>query len=133
MSLNKLRNIIDKRIKLLPNKQNSAIILNYYNYLIDKGIVVKSQLNNIQPVYYFANHIGQTNFIDVEERIQITSFLNTKINNDDPDKKYISTWNAYLAKLSQFYRWLYNADNKNDERDWITPEFMKIKKNKPKD
>ena len=51
MSLNKLRNIIDKRIKLLPNKQKIDVIINYYNYLIDKGIAVKSQLNSIQPVY----------------------------------------------------------------------------------
>ena len=102
MSLNKLRNIIDKRIKLLPNKQNIDVIINYYNYLIDKGIAVKSQLNSIQPVYYFANYLGNTNLIDVKERIQITSFLNTKIKNNDPDKKYISTWNQYLAKLNSF-------------------------------
>ncbi|MDF0682427.1 MAG: hypothetical protein P0116_15835, partial [Candidatus Nitrosocosmicus sp.] len=46
--------------------------------------------------------------------------------------KYISTWNQYLAKLNSFYRWLYNADNTNDERDWVTPDFMKIKKKQSK-
>jgi hypothetical protein len=72
---------------------------------------------------------------------QITSFLNNKIkdNQHDPDKRWITTWNHYLNRIRLFFRWLYNVHKKNDshpeiykseissEREWSTPEFVKIK------
>ena len=63
----------------------------------------------------------------------------------DPDKKWITTWNHYLVHIKHFFRWLYNYKSfeKTDigqvsddqpllPSDWETPEFIKIKKKKTK-
>lgn len=106
----------------------------YYNYLIDKGTSQMTQINDIIAVYYFANFLGDNkNLIDVKEKIQITAYLNTLIKHDDPDKKYITTWNHYLTKLKSFYRFTYNYDGgEKDDREWETPTFVKIKKKQTK-
>ena len=41
----------------------------------------------------------------------MTSFLDTKIKDvqEDPEKKWITTWNYYLLRLRIFFRWLYNV------------------------
>jgi integrase/recombinase XerD len=55
------------------------------------------------------------------------------INNDDPDKKWKSTWNIYMLRLISFYRWLHNFDNREKQEEyWITPSFIKIKKKQVK-
>jgi hypothetical protein len=73
----------------------------------------------------------------VKCKIQITSFLDSKIKavEQDPDKRWITTWNDYLGRIKYFFRWKYNFDDKrfedNQFSDWVTPEFVRIKKNKP--
>jgi integrase/recombinase XerD len=71
-------------------------------------------------------------------RIQITSFLDSKIKGveQDPDKRWITTWNDYLGRIKYFYRWMYNYDDKrfedNQFSDWETPDFVRVKKKKTK-
>ena len=55
---------------------------------------------------------------------------------EDPDKRWITTWNDYLGRIKYFFRWMYYYD---DERfddvqfsDWETLEFVRIKKKKSK-
>ena len=46
-------------------------------------------------------------------------------------KKWVRTWNDYLARLVGFYRWLHNRDKEIDREDWDTPKpFYNIKKKK---
>jgi integrase/recombinase XerD len=127
----KIKNVI-AHINSMSNKKNISLILSYHNYLIDKGIVVNSQINNIKPIYYFAKHLDTTNLTDVKDKLTITTFLNTLIKYDDQDKKYLTTWNYYLEKIKGFYRWVYNNDESNDARDWTTPDFIKIRKKQTK-
>jgi integrase/recombinase XerD len=66
----------------------------------------------------------------------VYSFLNTKIKDvkQDPDRRWITTWNHYINRTKLFYRWFYNAykEGKNyvaespDPEEWITPDFVKI-------
>ena len=61
--------------------------------------------------------------------------LDTKINTEDNEKKWITTWNNYLTRLN--FRWLYNARGKDSEdiasqSDWETPSFARIKTKKSK-
>jgi hypothetical protein len=64
--------------------------------------------------------------------------LDTKIKapEKDPDKRWITTWNDYLGRLKDFFRWMHNC--KCDEFDdlqfseWVTPDFVRIKKKKTK-
>jgi len=64
--------------------------------------------------------------------------LDTKIkaNEQDPDKRWITTWNDYLGRIKYFFRWLHNYDdNRFDDvefSDWQTPDFVSIKKKKTK-
>ena len=111
----------------------------------EKGSSENHQVNNLKVVINFANFLGpDITFYNIGKREQITSFLNTKIKSSDidPDKKWITTWNHFLNRIKLFMRWLYNyhyrlkqnniennySDDINDNNnEWITPEFCKIK------
>jgi integrase/recombinase XerD len=68
------------------------------------------------------------------------AFLDTKIKNiqQDPDKRWITTWNHYLHRIKHFIRWLYNYRDKKDEEErvaqseWVTPSFARIKEKRTK-
>jgi integrase/recombinase XerD len=75
-----------------------------------------------------------TTFYDIKSKEQITAFLDTKIKSrEDPDKRWITTWNHYLHRVKLFFRWLYNARGKEVSSEntlsseWETPIFVKIK------
>jgi integrase/recombinase XerD len=44
--------------------------------------------------------------MNINETGQLLSFLNIKIRSpeDDPDKKWITTWNDYLHRIKHFLR-----------------------------
>ena len=54
----------------------------------------------------------------------------------DPDKRWITTWNDYLGRIKYFFRWMYNYDvnrfEDNQFSDWETPDFVRIRKKKTK-
>ena len=59
---------------------------------------------------------------------QILSFLDTKAksSNEDPNQRWVGTWNDYLKRIKHFVRWLYNEYNKKDEKDSIgTKKYSK--------
>ena len=87
----------------------------------------------------FADYLGpEVSFHDINQKEQILSFLDTKKKDaeNDPEKKWITTWNYYLNRLKLFFRWLYNRDKTKsgelDMSDWKTPEFVQIKQKKTK-
>jgi integrase/recombinase XerD len=47
-------------------------------------------------------------FYDIKKKEQIIAFLDTKIKSqeEDPDKKWITTWNHCLDRIKLFFRWL---------------------------
>jgi hypothetical protein len=102
----------------------------------------RHQNNNLKAVIAFAKFLGsETTFHKVSTRDQVTKFLDTKIRSDteDPEKRWITTWNDYLVRLKHFFRWLYNYNIKQQSQgqsssstDWITPEFVDIKKKRTK-
>lgn len=84
-------------------------------------------------ILYFSEYLKDVNLSDVKDRQQVTSYLNTLVNYDDPEKKYVSTYNIYLLRLIGFYRWLYNyKQDQKQETFWVTPEFLKIRKKQTK-
>ena len=63
------------------------------------------QNNNLKVLITFSNFIGKDNsFYDINKKEQILEFLNTKIKSydEDPDKRWITTWNNYLNRLRYF-------------------------------
>ena len=76
-------------------------------------------------------------FYQIQTKEQIITFLDTKINSEDNERRWITTWNNYLTRLKLFFRWLYNVRCKNPsetapQSDWETPSFARIKEKKSK-
>jgi hypothetical protein len=81
--------------------------------------------------------------LNVRQKEQLIAFLDTKIktSEEDPEKKWITTWNHYLAHIKYFFRWLHNHRSNNiqaiseetlQQSEWQTPLFAQIKKKKTK-
>src|SRR5918911_470002 len=137
------------KVDSIPNRQNASIIMDFYGYMQYKGSSENHQINNLKVIIDFARFIGSEGLYSINKKEQIISFLNTKIKDgqQDPDKKWITTWNHYLNRIKLFFIWLYNAHNisqKNtqsspsetysflyeqslSEREWSTPDFVRIK------
>jgi integrase/recombinase XerD len=137
----KLSTIVNK-INFVTNKENSSIINDFYNYMQEKGSSENHQVNNLKVVIDFSNFLGPTtSFYDINRKEQLTSFLNRKIKSSDidPDKRWITTWNHFLNRIKLFMRWLHNyhknrlTNSKDDNNDdWVTTDFCKIKPKKTK-
>jgi hypothetical protein len=99
------------------------------------GVSERHQNNNLKAVLNFADFVGEkVSFTEINKSEQVLSFLNTKIRSeeDDPEKKSITTWNDYLHRIKHFLRWLYNMGTVQPGvvipmEDWNTPLFLKIK------
>jgi integrase/recombinase XerD len=68
----------------------------------------RHQNNALKVVIAYAKSLGSdTSFYDITHREQITIFLDTKIKSlqEDPDKKWITTWNHYLHIIKHLFRW----------------------------
>jgi hypothetical protein len=80
----------------------------------------------------FSMYLGSLGLRHVDNKVQIHSFLDTKIKTveEDPDGKWITTWNDYLSRLKYFFRWLHNCESVNhsiaDISEWVTPDFVHI-------
>jgi hypothetical protein len=123
-------------IQTVPNPTNGEITNEFYHYMKSCDVSENHQNNCLKVVIAFANFLGaDTTFYDIKNREQITAFLDTKVKSreEDPDKKWVTTWNHYLNRIRLFFRWLSNARGKevSSEKpvsyEWETPAFVKIK------
>ena len=87
----------------------------------------------------YAEFLGESMvFYQIQNKEQVLDFLDSKRKEEgeDPDKKWITTWNDYLWRLKYFYRWLHNArDNGINSKSydgWTTPSFVDIKMKRSK-
>ena len=103
----KLTTTINK-IHSVPNPTNAEIISEFYAYMKRCDVSEKA-------VIAYAKFLGtDITFNNVKSKEQITAFLDTKAKNleQDPDKRWITTWNHYLHRIKLFLRWLYNCRGK---------------------
>jgi hypothetical protein len=80
------------------------------------GCSERNQNNNLKAIIAFGKFIGpDTSFYDIHSREQILRYLDTKIKNsdEDPEEKWITTWNDYLNRIKLFFRWLTNRHTIN--------------------
>jgi integrase/recombinase XerD len=126
--LAKLTTTINK-IRTVPNPTNIEIIGEFYHYMKGSDISENHQNNCLKVVIGIANFLGT----------RTTAFLDPdKSREEDPDKKWITVWNHYLNRIRLFFRWLYNARDKDVGGEntlsyvWETPIFAKIKTKKTK-
>jgi hypothetical protein len=125
-------------VKVL-NQTNRQIIKDFYEYLQHIDASENYQNGLLKVMIRYAEYIGiDTTFHQIQEKSQILDFLDSKrkTDKDDPDKKWITTWNDYLWRLKYFFRWLYNARDKGRHAKsydtWNTPDFINIKMKRTK-
>lgn len=130
----KLSTTIEK-IQYIPNSKNKEVINEFLDYMRDNASSEHHQNNNLKVAIAFGKFLGiGKSFFDINKKDHILKFLNAKIKSydEDPDKRWVTTWNNYLNRLRFFYRWLYNHNTDIDHENWLTPEFIKIKNKKSK-
>jgi hypothetical protein len=128
------------KIASLPNSINAALITELYEQMKNNGASESHTNNTLKTNMAYAQFLGpDVTFYDVKRKEQITAFLDTKIKSieEDPDRRWITTWNDYLNDIKYFFRWLYNNKKKTEQiasspSDWETPPFASIKKKKTK-
>jgi hypothetical protein len=65
----KLSTVVEKKICLVPNKENSSIIYDFYNYMQEKGSSENHQINNLKVVIDFANFLGpDVTFYNIQKK-----------------------------------------------------------------
>jgi integrase/recombinase XerD len=123
----------------VSNDENVEIILQFFEFMKKIGTSERYQNNNLKAIIAYSKFLGPSiTLYQVKSKSQITSFLDTRIKaiEEDPDKRWITTWNDYLGRIKYFFRWLHNYDDKRFDdaqfSDWQTPDFVRIKKKKTK-
>jgi integrase len=134
-----------KKVDSLMHRENAAVIIDFHNYMREKGLSENHIINNLKVVIEYVNYLNEISFYEVDKKEHILRFLNIKIKNEsiDPEKRWITTWNHYLNRLKLFFRWLHNYHKNINQisvtsydvitnEDWITPDFIKIKQRQTK-
>jgi integrase/recombinase XerD len=106
----KLETVLDK-VSAIPNPVNSSLIQEFYQYMVDNRKSESYKKNNLKALVLFSHElVPNITFYDIQERERILESLNKRIKpkSDDPDVKWITTWNDYLGRLKFFFRFLYN-------------------------
>lgn len=130
----KLSTTVNK-IRLLSNPDNAKIIFKFYEFMKENGASERHQNNNLKAIISYSNFLDTRALKEIDKKEDILSYLQTKIKNkeDDPELKWITTYNDYLHRIKHFFRWLHNQ-NENDigiAMDlWKTPKFMESLKSK---
>jgi integrase/recombinase XerD len=123
------------KITSIPNQTNVKLVSKFLHYMQSRNCSERHQNNNLQVLITFAHCLGPSiSFYNIEQKEQILAFLDTKKKSvtQDPDQRWITTWNHNLTRIKQFFRWLANShDYQNSpESEWITPAFAQIKEKK---
>jgi integrase/recombinase XerD len=123
------------RIGAIPNPTNSTLVGEFHGYMKTNGASERHQNNSLKMVISYANYLGKgVKFYDIKTKERVITFLNTKVKSseEDPDKRWITTWNYYLVHIKRFFRWLHNDKCKSNisedtsESEWTTPSFINI-------
>jgi len=83
------------------------LIYEFYLYLRSVNTSESYQNQNIKALINIAKFLGKdVNFTIISNKEEILSYLNTKIKSkeEDPDGKWMRTWNDYLQRLKYFFK-----------------------------
>ena len=108
-----------KNIQLLGNHNNAILIHEFYLYLRSMNKSESYQNQNIKALINMTKFFGKEfDLIHISTKEEILSFLNskTKSKEEDPNERWVRTWNDYLQRIKYFFRWLYNEKSRQ-ERD----------------
>lgn len=122
------------RIPRIDNKENHKTVDDFSKFLLDdSSIGDKHRARFLNTIIEFGIWLGPTTFAQVR-KAEVKEFLHVRRTEDgiweritkDPQGKWVNTYNLKLAFCRRFIRWCYNRD-KDEEDEWVTPEWFKIK------
>lgn len=85
-------------ISLISNSMNKALLYEFNQCMKSIGTSENYQNGNLKIMIYLARFLDSNiDFYQIQKRQQIISFLDTIIKDiqNDPDKRWIRTWNDY--------------------------------------
>ena len=120
----------------VSNSYNKDVIFTFYQYLKNIDTSENYQNGVLKAIIHFSEFFDSQEFDKISKKEEILKFLDSKRRgkDEDPEQKWITTWNDYLWRIKYFYRWFINyfkGQNENTD-EWKTPEFVNIKKKKTK-
>ena len=145
----KLSTTLDK-IEKIENIQNRLLVKHYHKFMNCTGASERHQNNNLKVILSYVNYLDKDVLLSsINTCDTILSFLETKkkTKDEDPDGKWISTWNHYFHRIKHFFRWYSNCGSKlletklhepkisqhyeiENQQDWKSPDFLKNVKEK---
>ena len=123
------------KIKLLSCTENADIIAKFHDFMKYNGVSERHQNNNLKAIISYSNFLDNKSLKDITKKEDIALYLQTKIKSreEDPDQKWITTYNDYLHRIKHFFRWLHN-DYENQGAIpmdlWKNPGFVEQLKQK---
>jgi integrase/recombinase XerD len=122
---------------LLLGNLTNRVNPRFYNYLKTNNASKSYPNQNIKALINFAKLSSPNgDFYQISKKEEKLAYLNTKIKSkeDNPDGKWMRTWNDYLQRIKYFIRWIYNEKQRIDKNlgeiepsDWKIPTIVKIK------
>lgn len=94
------------KIQSAANTVNGSLLLDLYEYMKTNGSSESHMNNSLKTNSLFAQFLGpNVSFYGVTNKNPIVSFLDTKMKSpeEDPDKRWITTWNDYLGDIKFFF------------------------------
>ena len=127
-----------KKIDEMQNNENAELIRKFHEFMISNQSSERHQNNNLKAIISFSHHLeSSVHFQHIDTNKEILFFLNSKIKSkeEDPEQKWITTWNDYMHRIKHFLRWVHNCcsqDSSLSMEDWKTPSFLQIKDKRSK-
>jgi hypothetical protein len=95
----------------------------------EHGTSERHQNNNLKAILAFSKFLESKVLSQIDNPDDISLFLRTKIKKkeEDPDQKWITTYNDYLHRIKHFFRWMHNKDERvlySKMELWNTPSFL---------
>jgi hypothetical protein len=122
------------KIPLLSSQDDACLISEFHLFMKENGASERHQNNNLKAVISYARFLAAKgkSLRQVNTKEDVLSFLNTKVKvkDDDPEQKWITTYNDYLHRLKHFFRWLFNENRDLPMDTWKTPNFLSFLKPK---
>jgi hypothetical protein len=67
-----------KNISIVPNSTNASLLLEFYEYMKEKGLSEKYQNGNLKVLILYARFLdANTEFYNINKKEQILAFFNT--------------------------------------------------------
>src|SRR5215208_6390630 len=93
-----------KRIPNIKNETNRQLIYQFHQYLVARDTSENHQKHNIKIIIKFSEYIDHLSFYEVKSKDVIITFLDKrrKSKQEDPEQRWITTWNDYLWRIKYF-------------------------------